>query len=147
MVPLPAARRAARHRNDAGRAPAAGVDPGMSTSNKGLLIVVGIGVAGAAALAAVYFTVISPRERDESIRSEVDRWGGRWQAVRRCLVGDAPRSSDGFEAMILREITAEADLVAPLRSCQPLRQPLPLSGSQARTPLRKIAAIQHKQLS
>jgi hypothetical protein len=38
----------------------------------------------------------------------------------------------------------------PYRSiggCQPLRHPLPLFGSQARTPLRKIAAIQHKQLS
>lgn len=92
----------------------------MSTSNKGLLVVVGVGVAGAAALAAVYFTVISPRERDESIRSEVDRWGGRWQAARRCLVGDAPRAANGFEAMVLREITAEQDLVEPLRGCLPL---------------------------
>lgn len=91
----------------------------MSTSNKGLLIVVGIGVACAAALAAVYFTIISPRERDDSIRAEVDRWGGRWQVARRCLVGEAPRSADGFEAMILRELTAEEDLVAPLRECLP----------------------------
>lgn len=55
----------------------------MSTSSEGLLVVVGVGIAGAAALAAVYFTVISLRERDESIRSEVERWGGPWTGARR----------------------------------------------------------------
>lgn len=91
----------------------------MSASNKGLLVVVGVGVASAAALAGIYFKVVAPRSRDASVRAEIDRWGGRWHDARRCLVGDAPRSVDGFEALILREMIADADLVAPLRACQP----------------------------
>jgi hypothetical protein len=91
----------------------------VSGSNKGLLVVVAVGVAGAAALAGVYFAVLGPRARAGQVTGEVERWGARWREARKCLLGDPPASSDGFEAAVLREMTASGDPIAALRACHP----------------------------
>jgi hypothetical protein len=90
----------------------------MSRSNKGLFIVVGLGVAGAAAIAIIMFAVVKPRERDQAVHAEIEEWTARWRDARACLVGKAPRSADPVEAVILRELAAARDQVAELRGCR-----------------------------
>jgi hypothetical protein len=62
----------------------------MSKSSKGLVVVIGFGVAGAAALAAFYLAVLAPRARERAAEAEIAAWGAKWRAARRCRVGAAP---------------------------------------------------------
>src|SRR5688500_14869286 len=91
----------------------------MGKSNKGIVLVVGGGVALAIGFAAFSFLVLGPRAEKKRVQKEVSEWGGRWASARDCLVGPDPRSSDGLEAVLLREALAGADvdLLEDLRGC------------------------------
>jgi hypothetical protein len=89
----------------------------MGKSNKGLLLVVGGGIVLAVGFAALYFLVLAPRAEKKHAQEEVSAWAKRWDAARDCLVGPDPRSSDGHEAVLLREALATGDVVDELREC------------------------------
>ncbi|HUS64726.1 MAG TPA: hypothetical protein VMZ28_09305 [Kofleriaceae bacterium] len=91
----------------------------MGKSNKGILLVVVGGVALAIGFAAFYFLVLGPRAEKKRVQKEVSEWASRWEAARDCLVGPDPKSSDGLEAVLLREALAgpDVDMLEELRGC------------------------------
>ncbi len=76
----------------------------MSGSNKGLWLVLGIGGAAGVAFALVYMFVIAPAGDTETMHADIQAWGDKWATARACLVGDEPASSDGGDAMAIRQI-------------------------------------------
>lgn len=89
----------------------------MSNSNKGIFLVVGGAVVLAVVAGAVYFLVIGPRSEKKRTQKEIEKWGVKWDSARDCLVGPDPRSSDGYEAVILREALSTGDVVPDLTGC------------------------------
>ena len=89
----------------------------MSNSNKGIFLVVGGAVVLAVVAGAVYFLFIGPRGEKKRMQGEVEKWGVKWEAARDCLVGPDPRSSDGYEAVVLREALSTGDVVPDLTEC------------------------------
>ena len=89
----------------------------MSNSNKGIFLVIGGAVVLAVIAGAVYFLVLGPRSEQKRMRKEVEKWGAKWASARDCLVGPDPRSSDGYEAVILREALSTEDVVSELTEC------------------------------
>jgi len=89
----------------------------MSNSNKGILLVVGGAVLAAVAAGAVYFLVLGPRSEQKRLQNEIEKWGAKWDSARDCLVGPDPHSSDGYEAVVLREALSTGDVVADLAEC------------------------------
>lgn len=89
----------------------------MSNSNKGIFLAIGGAVALALAAGAVYFLVLGPRSEKRRLQKEVEKWGVKWESARDCLVGPDPRSSDGYEAVILHEALSTEDVVPALTEC------------------------------
>ena len=89
----------------------------MSNSSKGIFLVIGGAVLLAVVAGGVYFLVIGPRGEKKRMQKEIDMWGVKWEGARDCLVGPEPRSSDGYEAIILREAMSTEDMVPALREC------------------------------
>ena len=89
----------------------------MSNSNKGMFLVIGGAVALALVAGGVYFLVLGPRSEQKRLRNEVEKWGVKWEGARDCLVGPDPRSSDGYEAVILHEALSTEDVVPELTEC------------------------------
>lgn len=89
----------------------------MSNSNKGIILVIGGAVLLALVAGAVYFLVLGPRSEKKRLQKEVEKWGVKWESARDCLVGPDPRSSDGYEAVILREALSTEDVVPELSEC------------------------------
>jgi hypothetical protein len=89
----------------------------MSNSSKGIFLVVGGAVLLALVAGGVYFLVIGPRGEKKRLQKEIDKWGAKWESARDCLVGPDPRSSDGFEAIVLREAMSTEDAVPGLAEC------------------------------
>jgi hypothetical protein len=89
----------------------------MSDSNKGIFFAIGGAVLLAVIAGAVYFLVIAPRAERKEVQAEVVAWGESWDGARDCLVGPDPRSSDGYEAMVLREALATEDIMPELVDC------------------------------
>ena len=89
----------------------------MSNSKKGMVLVVAGAALLAIATAVVYFTVIGPRSERKRVQREVESWGEMWSAARTCLVGPEPRSSDGYEAVLLRDLISAEDTTSGLAGC------------------------------
>ena len=89
----------------------------MSSSSKGIIVAVGGAVVLAVGFGVLYFAVLEPRAERKRVQEEVGAWGERWAKARTCLVGEGPRSSDGYEAVILRDALASADPTDELAAC------------------------------
>jgi len=89
----------------------------MSNSNRGIMLVVGGAVLTAVAAGAIYFLILGPRSERKRLQGEIEKWGVKWDSARDCLVGPDPRSSDSYEAVILREALSTGDVVADLAEC------------------------------
>ncbi len=89
----------------------------MSNSNKGILLVVVGAVLAAVAAGGVYFLVLGPKSEKKRLQNEIEKWGVKWESTRDCLVGPDPRSSDGYEAVVLREALSTGEVVADLSEC------------------------------
>lgn len=87
---------------------------GRPTSNRGVGVVIGGGIALGLALAIVYATVIGPRGQRAEAAEEIEAWTGQWTLARRCLTGD-PRSTDPVEAIAARELVDAQALVSMSR--------------------------------
>ena len=75
----------------------------MSSSNKGIWIVIGVGAALGVALAAYYVMVVGPRAERSEMTAQIDKWAvGKWYPARRCLVGSEPGAANGYDAIVLR---------------------------------------------
>ena len=98
----------------------------MARSNRGILLAVGVGVGVLAGVGVslFYFQVVGPRHELRRVQAEVAHWGAHWEVARRCLVGEAPASSDGYEAVILREALQTEDMVEALAPCTALMSTL-----------------------
>ena len=87
-------------------------------SNRGMVMVVGGGMALGLVLALGYVFYWSPKLKADAAKDEIRVWGQNWQAARTCLLGTTPYSSDATEAMLARELL-EAGLDSSLDACVP----------------------------
>jgi hypothetical protein len=104
----------------------------MSSSNRGLLAVLGIGIAAGLGFALYYVFVVGPAGERDAMQQQIRDWAEqKWLPLRRCLLGDAPMVQNGRDALVLRQATdpspVEAGACAPLMA-DLARPPGPSSG-------------------
>lgn len=81
----------------------------MSASNRGILAVIGLGVAAGAGIAIYLAFVSGPADDARAVRAEIEEWDrDKWQPLRGCLLGDEPLAADGRDALLLRWASAPA---------------------------------------
>ncbi len=94
-----------------------------SSSNKGVVAVVGAGCAIGLLFALGYLLYWLPKQKADEAKQEIEQWSTAWAEARSCLIGSKPDSSDPAQALTARELRS-SNLQSSLAGCMNKLKPL-----------------------